>query len=194
LSTRHDPAGRPTVFDALPHLKRGRWIAIGRLDTNTTGFLLFTTDGELAHRLMHPARGFAREYSVRVLGEVDQPMVARLKAGVELDDGPARFELIRAAGGEGANQWFHVVLREGRNREVRRLWETQGVTVSRLIRVRYGPIALPRWPKRGHWQEVTGAALAALFESAGLPAPAGSNEGERSRRTSHKSRTKRARS
>ncbi|MCF7968008.1 MAG: pseudouridine synthase [Methylococcaceae bacterium] len=141
--TRRDPEGRPVIFTQLPRPTRGRWIAIGRLDINTQGLLLVTTNGELANRLMHPSREVPREYAVRVLGNIEDRVLDRLAQGVELEDGPAKFESITAAGGEGANRWFHVMLREGRNRIVRRLWDSQGVTVSRLIRIRFANIELP---------------------------------------------------
>src|SRR5690554_5917797 len=155
LCTRKDPEGRRTVFERLPRLKGERWIAIGRLDVNTSGLLLFTTDGELANRLMHPGHEIEREYSVRVFGEVTDAMMRKLKQGVQLEDGPANFKEIKRGGGEGMNQWFRVVLTEGRNREVRRLWESQGVQVSRLIRVRYGNIKLEQGLPQSGWGELS---------------------------------------
>lgn len=173
VCTRTDPEGRPTVFERLPPLRAGRWIAIGRLDVNSSGLLLFTDDGELAHRLMHPSSRIEREYAVRVFGEVDNAMLARLIEGVQLEDGPARFESVRFAGGSGANRWYHVVLKEGRKREVRRLWEALGVRVSRLIRVRYGPVRLPRRLRLGKWMELDREQRAALYDLAGLGLPRG---------------------
>lgn len=155
ICTRHDPEGRHTVFRHLPPLKEGRWIAIGRLDINTSGLLMFTTDGELANALMHPSAQIDREYAVRVLGNIDDAMLERLKEGVLLEDGMARFTDVQFFDGEGANKWFHCVVMEGRNREVRRLWESQEVQVNRLKRVRFGPVFLPSDVKSGTWKEMT---------------------------------------
>ena len=154
VSTRSDPEGRPTVFDRLPPLKGQRWIIVGRLDINTSGLLLFTTDGELANRLMHPSTEVDREYAVRIKGDVDDEMIARLKEGVLLEDGMAKFTDIHDSGGTGLNHWFHVVLMEGRNREVRRLWASQGVSVSRLKRVRFGCMFMPSRLKVGKFEEL----------------------------------------
>ncbi len=166
--TRSDPEGRPTVFERLPKLSVGRWIAVGRLDLNTVGLILFTDDGELANRLMHPSRGIEREYAVRVLGEVTEETCQRLCDGVALEDGQARFERVVDAGGEGANHWYRVVLTEGRQREVRRLWETQGVVVSRLIRVRFGPVSLERALRPGRWVDLPPVQMHQLLQLAGL--------------------------
>ncbi|MCY4017535.1 MAG: pseudouridine synthase [Gammaproteobacteria bacterium] len=155
VCTRSDPQGRPTVFDRLPPLRNSRWVAVGRLDLNTSGLLLLTNDGELANRLMHPSSGIDREYAVRVLGEVGDEQLARLREGVEIDGALCRFSDIRYFGGEGANQWYHVVLMAGRNREVRKLWQSQGLRVSRLKRVRFGPVFIPSAVKAGRFQELT---------------------------------------
>ncbi|MGC3874947.1 23S rRNA pseudouridine(2605) synthase RluB [Halomonas sp. GXIMD04776] len=168
LCTRKDPEGRRTVFERLPRLKGERWIAIGRLDINTSGLLLFTTDGELANRLMHPSTQVEREYAVRVMGEVKREQVVAMVEGVMLEDGPARFTDVQEFGGEGINTWFHVVIMEGRNREVRRLWESQGLTVSRLKRVRYGNIFIDKRAKAGEWVELTQDEIDDLSNLAGL--------------------------
>ncbi len=155
VCTRNDPEGRPTVFDKLPKLKGERWIAVGRLDINTSGLLLFTTDGELANKLMHPSTNTVdREYAVRVAGEVSDEMIEKLKAGVVLEDGIAKFTDVQYFDGDGFNQWYHVCIMEGRNREVRRLWESQGMKVSRLKRVRYGCVFLPKKVSAGKWVEL----------------------------------------
>jgi len=153
VCSRKDEKGRKTVFSRLPRIKQGRWISIGRLDISTTGLLLFSNDGQLVNRLTHPSSGIEREYAVRILGEVDGDMLNRLRTGIKLDDGVARFTDIVKGEGKGANTWFYVVLKEGRNREVRRLWESQGVTVSRLIRVRFGSYILAKNKHQGEvWE------------------------------------------
>jgi 23S rRNA pseudouridine2605 synthase len=168
VCTRKDPEGRPTVFDRLPKLRNGRWIAVGRLDINTSGLLLFTTDGELANRLMHPSTEIDREYLVRVMGSVNEEQLATLKKGVLLEDGTAKFTDIVDGGGEGINRWFYVCLMEGRNREVRRLWESQGVKVNRLKRVRFGPVFLPSKAKVGRWVEMEDDEVNSLAAMVGL--------------------------
>lgn len=169
VTTRSDPAGRPTVFQHLPRIKKGRWIAVGRLDVNTCGLLLFTTDGELANRLMHPSSRLAREYAVRVYGEVTPQMIARLEQGVELEDGRAAFDHIKALSeSQAANGWYRVSLSEGRRREVRRLWESQGVRVSRLIRLRFGPVRLPPGLRQGQIRELDAAEMARLCRAVDL--------------------------
>jgi len=168
ICTRSDPEGRPTVFDNLPHLKSGRWIAIGRLDINSSGLMLFTNNGELANRLMHPSYQIEREYAVRVLGEVTEKMLDQLKKGVKLDDGIAKFVTICDAGGQGANHWYHVTLKEGRNREVRRIWEAVDRKVSRLHRIRYGSVSLPRSLHQGHFMELEEDATDLLLKTVGL--------------------------
>ena len=168
VCSRSDPEGRRTVFGRLPNLKSGRWISIGRLDFNTSGLLLFTTDGDLANGLMHPSSNIEREYMVRVMGNVQEDMLRRMLEGVMLDDGMARFADIQDGGGDGINRWYYVVLMEGRNREVRRLWESQGLTVSRLKRVRYGEVFIPSKVKQGQWVEMDRTDVKSLYRSANL--------------------------
>ena len=177
IVSQSDPEGRPTVFDRLPKPRQGRWIAVGRLDFNTEGLLLFTTSGELANRLMHPRYGIEREYAVRILGELSQENTALLKSGVTLDDGQAKFLRLSMGGGDGANRWYHVALTEGRNREVRRMFETVGHTVSRLLRTRYGMFLLPPRLRRGKWEEVSPEGVGSLMRSAGLKVPQAQDKG-----------------
>ncbi|KTC97438.1 pseudouridine synthase [Legionella geestiana] len=170
ISSRSDPKHTRTVFDNLPPLREGRWVQVGRLDINTSGLLIFTTNGELANRMMHPRFEMEREYAVRVRGEVTDEMVNALLRGVTLEDGPARFKKVQFRGGEGTNAWYHVVLTEGKNREVRRLWNSLGVEVSRLIRIRYGKIHMPRSLARGESVEMGRKEVAALLQEMGIAA------------------------
>lgn len=172
IVSQSDPEGRPTVFDNLPRIKTGKWVAVGRLDFNTEGLLIFTTSGDIANRFMHPRYGVEREYAVRTLGELAEADRQRLLHGIQLDDGEANFLRIADGGGEGVNHWYHVALTEGRNREVRRMFEAVGLTVSRLIRTRYGQFLLPRGLKRGRWQELEADDVRAMMSAIGLKAPA----------------------
>lgn len=171
LSSRADAAGRPTLYEDLPAITGARWITVGRLDFNTSGLLLVTTDGELAHRLMHPRYGFEREYRVRVLGQMSETIRAKLLSGVLLDGQRACFSALDEQHGNGANRWYRVVIKEGRYREVRRLFAAVGLTVSRLMRVRFGPVELPRSLQPGAWRELEPARIAALRSAAGLDSP-----------------------
>jgi 23S rRNA pseudouridine2605 synthase len=170
IVSRDDPKGRATVFDALPKLRGAKWISIGRLDYNTDGLMIFTTSGELANQLMHPRFEVEREYAVRILGELSDEQIQELLDGVELDDGPAQLQSCFRAGGEGANRWYRVVIKEGRKREVRRIFEHLGFTVSRLTRIRFGPIVLPPQLKRGQKTELDDDLVARVLEWAGMPA------------------------
>jgi len=181
ICSRSDPEYDKTVFDDFPRLKSGRWVLVGRLDVNTTGLLLATTDGELANRLMHPRYEIKREYAVRVYGEVTPEMIDNLLKGVELEDGMAKFDSIVAQGGEGRNLWFTVVLHEGRNREVRRLWETQGIQVNRLVRNSFGPVRMPRRLRKGQCEELDAKQVAALYAAVNMKPPGESQERKPSR-------------
>ena len=181
IVSRNDPDHRPTVFTSMPRLSAGRWVAVGRLDFNTSGLLLLTTSGELANRLMHPRYQLVREYAVRILGEISDESRQRLLEGVELDDGPAQFASFQEAGGEGANRWYRVSLFEGRNREVRRMFEAVGGVVSRLMRVRYGPIALPPSLKRGQVLELADAEVKRLLAGFDMENPEADRPPRRSR-------------
>lgn len=171
ICSRSDPEGRPSVYEGLPRLNDGRWISVGRLDFNTSGLLLFTNEGELANKLMHPSSNIDREYLVRIHGEVTDDMLDRLRAGVKLDDGVAQFSDIKAGADEGSNHWFYCVVMEGKNREVRRLWESQGVKVSRLKRVRYGNIFIPSHVRVGQWLELNDKEISDLALTAGMSTP-----------------------
>ncbi|POZ62279.1 23S rRNA pseudouridylate synthase B [Chromobacterium alticapitis] len=194
IVTRDDPEGRVTVFDRLPQAKSSRWVAIGRLDVNTSGLLLITTSGELANRMMHPSFEVEREYSVRVLGELTPEIMKEMTKGVELEDGEARFDRIFQTGGqeESANQWFNVVIKEGRNREVRRMFEHFGLTVSRLMRVRFGNIGLPPRLKRGQFYELNAAEVAAVMKWSNLTVTGGKKAGGQRRGSARKPKAARA--
>jgi 23S rRNA pseudouridine2605 synthase len=181
IVSHSDPEGRTSVFDRLPNMKTAKWLAVGRLDFNTEGLLLFTTSGDLANRLMHPRYGIEREYAVRTLGALEEGMRQKLLSGVELDDGLAQFSKIADGGGEGINKWYRVIIGEGRNREVRRMFEAVGLTVSRLIRTRYGTITLPRGLKRGRWEEMDEHAVRDLLAISGLNKPAEQNSPQKGR-------------
>lgn len=169
VTTRRDPEGRRTVYEDLPDLKQGRWVSVGRLDVQTSGLLLFTNDGELANRLMHPSTGLDREYAVRIHGTLEKDDIDTLKAGVEIDGEMLRFSDVRFYNGSGTNNWYHVVLTEGRNREVRRLFESRGLTVSRLKRVRYGPFILPSWLRSEQWASIQQKDVRDVYAMLGMP-------------------------
>jgi 23S rRNA pseudouridine2605 synthase len=172
VCTRSDPEGRPTVFDALPAETGFRWVVVGRLDVDTSGLLIFTSDGALAHALMHPSSNLKREYAVRVRGNPTDETLKLLRRGVPLEDGVGRFETLEISGGEGANRWYHVSVSEGRNRLIRRLWEAVECQVSRLIRVRFGPVELPRRLPRGRYRVLRPVEIAEIYQAVRLPIPA----------------------
>jgi 23S rRNA pseudouridine2605 synthase len=183
IVSKDDPEGRPTVFERLPNLRRGRWIAIGRLDFNTSGLLLFTDNGDLANKLMHPRYNLDREYAVRIMGELTDEQKKQLTTGIELEDGPAKFGMLREDGGEGSNKWYRVTISEGRNREVRRMFEAMGLTVSRLMRVRYGPVQLPPRLKRGMFEDLAPDLIKALAGKEALVKTEGLARRSRNRRS-----------
>ena len=187
-----DPAGRPSVFDKLPRLRGAKWVAVGRLDFNSCGLLVFTTSGEIANRMMHPSFGLEREYAVRLLGQLTEEQIARLRSGIRLNDGVARCESVASEGGEGANRWYRIVLKEGRNRIVRRMFEALALQVSRLMRVRFGPIGLPTRLRRGQFQELAPEETRQLLTALGLPVPAPPHRAARgsteTRRRPHRAR------
>lgn len=168
ICARRDPQARPSVFDALPNISDGRWIMVGRLDLNSSGLLLFTNDGTLAQKLMHPSYGIVREYAVRILGTLTDAEKDALTKGITLEDGNAKFENLIEGGGPGVNRWYHVTLTEGKKREVRRLFESQGYKVSRLIRTRYGVLTLPKTLRKGRFIELNAIEVGAVYESVGL--------------------------
>ncbi|MCX7627463.1 MAG: pseudouridine synthase [Methylophilaceae bacterium] len=173
IVSQDDPQQRPTVFEKLPHIRGAKWISVGRLDINSSGLMIFTTSGELANRFMHPRYAVEREYAVRVMGTLSEAQLRQLTEGIELEDGRAAFDAIQDRGGEGINHWYQVILREGRNREVRRMFEAVGLTVSRLMRVRFGPISLPPRLKRGQMMALDDEQVRELLVWAGLPVPHG---------------------
>ena len=183
IVSQDDPEQRASVFDKLPRVRNGRWVAIGRLDINTSGLLIFTTSGDLANHFMHPRYEVEREYAVRLMGELSEEQMAQMRVGIELEDGVAQFDVLQDKGGEGANHWYQVVLREGRNREVRRMFEAMGLMVSRLMRVRFGPVNLPPRVKRGQMLELPPKEVAGLLEWAGLAVP---RSGQRTQKENEK--------
>jgi 23S rRNA pseudouridine2605 synthase len=191
IVSKRDPEGRPSVFDRISIVQRGRWLAVGRLDFNTCGLLVFTDSGELANRLTHPRFQQVRDYAVRVIGELNEEQITRMRRGIELEDGAARFELLESQGGEGSNRWYRVRVREGRNRLVRRMFAAAGVTVSRLMRTRFGPFDLPPQLKRGQWQRLEAREVKEMLKV--LESDAGAVPTRRARRDSAVSRPARPR-